>query len=188
MFKTRKLFTALALVLVVILMTTPVALAQTAVGVSAMPDNNGRGGRLHIQGTLVIHNITVEEVWAFTSNLENDDVWYPGTFDATLVSGDGGRGSVYTETVCFGGGCVSITATILQYVPNNKLRFMSDGILINETQYTYHQNPDGSVRFNVDSFVEAPAGVTQTDLENFLAFAFTLLLGALGRTGEISFH
>lgn len=162
----------------------PVALAQSANTDAEIAANQGRGTSLHITGTLIIHDITVEEVYAFTSDLSNDHLWYPGTFSSVLVEGDGGKGSVYEEEIFFGGAFATIYATVVHLVPNRHFWFTSDTLLTNETRYDYKQRGN-NVEFTLDSFVQVPEGTTDADMELYLTGVFYNLLANLGRTGEI---
>jgi hypothetical protein len=150
------------------------------------PIFESRENLLHVKGSVLIHDTTKSEVYDFVSNLDNDTQWYPGTLTSELVSGNGGPGSVYHETIVFGGTQANITATVLAAVPNNSFWFTSDGLLTNLTRYRLQRRQGGDVEFTLSSVVQVPEGVTQADMENYLTYAFTLLLGALGKTGEIT--
>jgi hypothetical protein len=142
-------------------------------------------GTLHVVGHLTINNTTKEEVFDYLANLENDVHWYPGTLSSTLVSGNGGAGTVYQETVFFFEQEIPVTATVLKVKPHRSFWFTSGGVFTNLTNYRVRKAGHHKVRFTLDSTVEATNGVTQEFFEQYLTLAFQNLLTAMGKTGTI---
>jgi hypothetical protein len=167
------------------LIGAPIAAAQIQPDIASLngPDQ-GRGDSVHVTGKLIMSGVTVEQLYSFVSDLENDTQWYLGTVSSMLVSGDGGRGSVYQEVVVFdlGAGPVAfdVTATVLHLVPNRHVRFRSNGIFINETQYHMKTLNDGRVEFVVDSFVELPPGAPAAFIVDYLKAVLNQLATVLG--------
>lgn len=143
---------------------------------------------LNVEGTVTLHNISPEEVFAYVSNLENDPHLYPGTFTAVRVSGDGGVGTVYNETIYFGGVISDITATILGYKENHWLKFKADNLLNNVSAYEVKASGANDTELELESYVYVPAGVTQSDMELYMTLVFQNMMTAFDTTGEISIH
>jgi hypothetical protein len=140
---------------------------------------------LNVEGTVTLHDISPEEVFAFVSNLENDPQLYPGTFNAVRTSGDGGVGTTYTETIYFGGAISDITATILGYKENHWLKFKADNLLNNVSAYEVKASGSDDTELELESFVYVPEGVTQADMELFMTLVFQNMMTAFNTTGEI---
>lgn len=175
----KRLVTISLMLLAIMLMVAPIASAQVPSTTNDTNANNGRGSYQHVTGKIIIHDIAVEDVYAYVADLHHDTCWYPGTLTSELVSGDGGKGSVYHEQVGFFGQVFDISATVLHLVPNKHVRFTSDGIFINQTRYDMKQLQDGSTEFIIDSFVLVPEGATY-DWNLYLQALTYQLLGCLG--------
>lgn len=176
----------IALVAVLILAVfIPVAAAHDSASEAGVNVNQGRGDYAHVTGKLIIHNITVEEVYDYVVDIENEAEWYPGVLSSVLISGDGGRGTVYEQQFFFAGQIFTFNVIINQTVDDKLIILTTDGLLANETRYQFKQLGDGSVEFTVDAFVQAPAGFPPEDIQAFLTFSLFNLLGALGTTGEV---
>jgi hypothetical protein len=176
----------IALVAILVLAVfVPAAAASDSASDVRVDVNQGRGDYAHVTGKLIIHNITVEEVYDYVVDLENEAEWYPGVISSVLISGDGGRGSVYEQQFFFAGQTFTFNVTINQTVEDKLIILTTDGLLANETRYMFKQLNDGSVEFTVDAFVQTPEGFPPEDIQNFLTFSLFNLLAALGSTGEV---
>lgn len=138
-----------------------------------------------VTGEVVIHNADRQEVFNFVSNLGNDHLWWPGTVSSTLISGDGGNGSVWEEYIFFVDGAYPVRATLMGTVPGEQVWFTSDGILPNLTHYHLRNGNNGDVIMTLQSEVQLPEGVTKEFMEQYLTLTFYNLLGVLGKTGEV---
>lgn len=56
-----------------------------------------------------------DAVFAYLSDFTNTTQWDPGTVDTTLVSGDGGVGTVYRNVSEFNGRKTELTYTVVQH-------------------------------------------------------------------------
>lgn len=139
-----------------------------------------------VTGEVVLYDADRQEVFNFVSDLGNDHLWWPGTNSSTLVSGDGGNGSVWQEYIFFGEGLFPIEATLMGTVPGEQVWFTSDGILPNLTHYHLRDGNNGEVIMTLQSQVQLPAGVTKEFMEQYLTYTFYNLLGVLGKAGEVN--
>ncbi len=150
------------------------------------PDVTPVVGKVHVIGYVHINNEKVDDLFHFTTNLDNDAQWYPGILSSTLTQGDGKTGSEYAEVVNLGFGNIPITATVLAYDPLSHFQLTSNGFLANTTDYYYVRGKDQSPYFVINSYVDAGPGVTQAAMDGYMQGTFMGLLHALNKTGEIT--
>lgn len=139
----------------------------------------------HVTGEVIFDDADRQVVYDFVSDLGNDHLWWPGTVSSTLISGDGGNGSVWEEFIFFGTGLFPVRATLMGTVSGEHVWFTSDGILPNLTHYHLRDGANGEVIMTLQSQVQLPEGVTKEFMEQYLFLTFQNLLGVLGETGEV---
>ena len=69
---------------------------------------------MHVERTFMV-NRPIDEVFAYLSDFENTNEWDPGTVETKRVSGDGGLGTVYSNTSQFVGRKVDLEYTTVGY-------------------------------------------------------------------------
>lgn len=70
----------------------------------------------------------IEEVFAFVSNVENWSQWISNTSEITKTSsGPIGVGTTFTQITHFLGRRLDVRGTVMEYMPNRKIRVQSDG-------------------------------------------------------------
>ena len=101
-------------------------------------------------------NRPVEEVFAFTSNPENEPLWRSELLEMEQTSeGPIGVGTTYREVMQFLGRRIESTAEITKYEPNNMIAMKStSGPLAFELTGTYQPVEDGTeLTFEVEAEV-----------------------------------
>ena len=143
---------------------------------------------LNVRGSVILDNIDRDTVFTYLANLENDPNIYPGTFSSALISGNGGVGSIYHETIYFGGTVGDIVVTVLEYKDDKWFKFKSDNLLQNVSAYRITPARKHGVKVELESFVEVPMGVTQADMENFMTLVLQSIITEMNTTGQITIH
>lgn len=138
------------------------------------------------RGSVTVNNITLKQLFDFTSNGENDVYWYPGVVGSVKTAGNGGAGTKYTQTIDFGGFTVTSFLEILGRIPNKLLVQKATGAFENYAVYVYKPAPRGAVTLTIYSAVKRAPGVDKTALEFILNNTFPVLLNYLGKTGTFS--
>jgi carbon monoxide dehydrogenase subunit G len=74
-----------------------------------------------IERTLTVH-VPLERVWAYLTDFVTTEEWDPSTVSTTLVSGDGGVGSVYRNVSKILGHETEIDYTVVEHEPMSLFR------------------------------------------------------------------
>lgn len=141
---------------------------------------------VYVEGSVVLDNTSRASLYNFVADLENDPLWYVGTLSSERISGNGGPGTKYVETVAFGPTPVQVTATVLYTQPNNRFIFTSDSFLTNLTEYRVKNRPQGKAELTIRSLVQLPEGFTEEQLVGYLELVLNTLPGAMGTTGTVT--
>lgn len=127
-------------------------------------------------GTVEIKNVTREQLASFTSDTRNDVYWYPGVSSVVRTRGNGGTGTIYDETINFGGTNFTDQVYVAALVPGylfveNSINgpIQSSGVL------TYASTTDGA-KLTLRGLIPVPQGF---DPDQFRAL--------LGQSNSVSF-
>lgn len=138
------------------------------------------------RGSVTVNNISVSDLFEFTSDGRNDIYWYPGVTASVRTSGNGGAGTTYTQSIDFGGFALTSYLEILAKVPNKAIVQKATGAFENYAMYVYTRGANGSARLTIYSAVKKAPGVTAEGLEYILNATFPILLNYLGKTGTFT--
>ncbi len=87
----------------------------------------------------------ISEVFAYLSDFTSTTEWDPGTISTTLVSGDGGVGTVYANTSRFNGRQAALTYRVTALVPNALVRLEGENKTIHATDtMTFDESAHGT--------------------------------------------
>jgi len=157
-----------------------------SIGVIVKPDTT----YVQERGTVELIGVSRHDVAAFTGDLLNDVLWYPGVIDTTLVEGHGQVGSVYEETLS----ALGITYTNQIYIAGRsddhyQIENSIHGLVPSIGVLVWESTPAGS-RLTLHGLVAVPPGVDPTLLSFYLNLnlraAFTNLLDFFGTTGTVN--
>lgn len=143
---------------------------------------------LNVRGSVTLNNTDKDAVFTYLANLENDIHIYPGTLSVQLISGDGGTGSIYQETIYFGGALADVIVTVLDYKDDKWFQFKSTNLLQNVSAYRLTSAGNGVVKVELESFVEVPMGVTQADMEYYMTLVLHNIITGMNTTGQVTIH
>ena len=94
-------------------------------------------------------NRPVEEVFAFTADLENDPQWQSGIEEARWTSdGPPGKDSTGVEVIRFLGRRMELVLLVTEYEPNRKLSIKTTGGPISFESTATYEPVDGGTRLN----------------------------------------
>jgi hypothetical protein len=134
-----------------------------------------------------INDITVDELYDFAGNLENDHLYYPGVVSTVLVqAGDpvDQTGSVWLQTGDFGGAPFSTYITIEKGKEGKFVRMVGQSpFLTYEAMNTFKDTKEGA-QFETRSMLTT-FGLTTEAQELYIQYSFSLMMAVLGKTGEI---
>jgi hypothetical protein len=142
--------------------------------------------KIRVVGIVHVKNEKVKDLFNYVSNLEHDTQWYPGVLSSELTVGKGEVDSQYHQLVNLGTGKVDITASISGYRTNHYLKFSSNSVLGNITEYYLLPGEQQSSYLMIDSLVTKAPGVTQQSMGSYIKLALQNLLKTLDKEGEVS--
>ncbi|MFY0408140.1 SRPBCC family protein [Solicola sp. PLA-1-18] len=117
-------------------------------------------------------------VWAFLSDFESTNDWDPGTVRTVRTSGDGGPGTVYSNTSRFAGRRTTLDYTVLDREDERllRLRGVNKGSTVVETMTFAGDAARSSVTYRLELTLRGAARLA--------APAMPLVLRKLGDDGE----
>ncbi len=135
--------------------------------------------------TMTVNNTTAQELYDFVSDLNNDHFWYPGIISTTLISGNGGSGSLYLQTADLGAGAFDNNIYVKVARDGKRVVLEGTGDFITYTaNYRFKDKNNGKAEFRNFSKVSGP-GLTQDALNQYETFSLSNLMNHLGKTGNI---
>lgn len=141
--------------------------------------------------TLTLKGVTRQQVASFTSDVRNDVYWYPGVLDAQRVSGNGGKGTLYTETINFGGTTFTGNVSVLAYLQGHYIVEYSYGGFVESTGLLIWEDAADGAKFTLYGLIPAIPGVPIDVLRQQLAYADNLastnLLNHFNTTGTTTY-
>jgi len=69
---------------------------------------------------------SAEELFAYFSDFTSTNEWDPNTVKTSLISGDGGVGTKYSNTSAFNGRESSLVYEVIEYQPNHLIRLRGE--------------------------------------------------------------